>query len=69
MTTINPISNVKSEQNLRTVINQVVRQVSDVSGNMTVPEDGLLVFSNGLPPWGDPGGMLVHAWPAGHRWR
>lgn len=23
----------------------------------------------GLPPWGDPVGMLVHAWPAGHRWR
>ncbi len=24
---------------------------------------------SGLPPWGDPVGMLVHAWPAGHRWR
>lgn len=23
----------------------------------------------GLPPWGDPVGMLVHAWPAGYRWR
>ena len=23
----------------------------------------------GLPPWGDPVGMLVHSRPAGHRWR
>ncbi len=46
MTTINPISNVKSEQNLRTVINQVVRQVSDVSGNISVSANGDFVFKN-----------------------
>ncbi|MFN3320451.1 MAG: SDR family NAD(P)-dependent oxidoreductase [Allorhizobium sp.] len=30
---------------------------------------GRIISIAGLPPWGDPVGMLVHAWPAGHRWR
>lgn len=46
MTTINPITNVKSEHNIRTVINQVVRQVSDVSGNFSVSTNGSFVFKN-----------------------
>lgn len=46
MTTINQITNVKDESNLRTVINQVVRQVSDTTGSLSVSANGNVVLQN-----------------------
>jgi transposase len=31
-------------------------------------DDRLILSGIGLPPWGDPFGMLVHARSVGHRW-
>lgn len=46
MTTINPISNIDDKSNLRSIINQTIRQVSDVSGSITVTTSGTITIQN-----------------------
>lgn len=50
------------------IIDEVFNPIETIKIQFEQPED-LNGFEVGLPPWGDPVGMLVHAWPAGHRWR
>ena len=46
MITISPISNLDDKSNVRTIINQVVRQVSDTTGSFTVSANGNFTLKN-----------------------
>ncbi len=46
MTTIHAISNIDDKSNLRSIINQTIRQVSDVSGSITVAATGTYILQN-----------------------
>ncbi|MDA5241133.1 hypothetical protein EXN32_21905 [Agrobacterium tumefaciens] len=56
MTTIHPISNIDDKSNLRTAINAAIRQVSDITGTITVAESGTIVLQN---PKIYPGSVIV----------
>lgn len=56
MATIQPISNIEDNSNLRTAINAVIRQVSDISGTITVAASGTIVLQN---PKIYPGSVIV----------
>ena len=46
MTTIHAISNIEDKSNLRSIINLTIRQVSDITGTITVAASGPYILQN-----------------------
>lgn len=46
MTSIVPVINIESKENLRSTINQVIRQVSDTTGSIQITGSGSINITN-----------------------
>lgn len=46
MATIFPVANIENKENLRTTINEVIRQVSDTTGSIQITGSGSINITN-----------------------